>query len=338
MRPAKEQPVIRSVYYGLKEAFIQFQQASAKAFIDTQRCGQPWRKQLPLQLRGTYTFIDRQTKAKKLCMVLAGYKPELWASVFGRLKQIATSDIDICILSSGVYSKDLEKLCTNYGWSYLSTKKNKLSVIQNLAIYLHPQAQYIYKLDEDIFLTSGFFQTLFSTYSHARKYSNYEVGYVAPLIPVNGYGYVRVLEKTGLVSDWEQQFGPAVYTNGIHHHTVILQDSRAAQYLWGNTQERLANIDLLNEQFQQESFSYRICPIRFSIGAILFTRDTWLDWGMFPVDWSIGMGLDEEWMARYCMLHGYVGFISENSLVGHLGYGPQTATMKECYQEGILQV
>lgn len=335
---AKKFPLICGGYYGAKEALCQYQERAARPFLAAQKEGLKWKKRLPIQLRDSYLFENRSRGRQKLCMVLAGYKSILWPVVFQRLQQFLPEDVDVCILTSGIYSKELRQLCAHNDWSYLTTKQNKVCRIQNLAIYLHPNAQYFYKLDEDMFLTDGFFDGLYRTYQLAVEQSKYEIGFVAPLIPVNGYGYVRVLEKLGLTEDWEKSFGPAVFTDGVHHHPAILEQPAAARYMWGETQPELRNIDELNRRWRLHPLKYRPCPIRFSIGAILFTREAWLDWGMFPVDWSVGMGMDEEWITRCCALRGRVGVVSENVLVGHLGYGPQTQEMLEQFSEGNLRV
>lgn len=337
-RYVKKIPLLYGGYYGLKEAVYCYQKATSRPYLTVQKEGKVWRGRLPIPLRDTWLFEDRSRHCRKLCMVLAGYKPTIWDTVFGRLERTLPEDVDVCVLTSGLRSEDLRQLCAQNGWSYLATKKNKVSRIQNIAIHLHPDAEYIYKLDEDIFLTEGFFDTLYATLQTASKDSGYEIGLAAPLIPVNGYGYVRILEKLGLTKDWESRFGPAVITDGIHHHTAILDRADAARYMWGESQPVLGNIDALAATFAQAPPAYSVCPIRFSIGAILFARKSWVDWGMFPVDWSAGMGLDEMWIARYCVTHGRAVIVSENTLVGHLGYGPQTEDMLRYFLSGEMCV
>ena len=337
-RYAKQSPLLYGGYYGLKEAVYRRQEVASRSYLASQKKGEIWCGKLPVQLRDTWFFEDRSNHQQRLCMVLAGYKAVLWPTVFRRLRQIVPGDVDVCILTSGLRSEELRQLCAENSWSYLATKRNCVGRIQNIAIYLHPDAKYIYKLDEDMFLTDGFFDVLYTAWQTASKESGYVVGFAAPLIPVNGYGYARVLEKLGLTKDWEERFGPAIITDGIHHHTAILERAEAARYMWGETQPVLRNIDQLNQRFQRQPFAYRPCPIRFSIGAILFSRAAWLDWGMFPVDWTVGIGLDEEWIARYCVENGHIGIVSENTLVGHLGYGPQTEEMLRQFLEGNLKV
>lgn len=326
----------RMLYYGLKEAELQRHSQKLQPFIETIRENKQWKKRLPYQLRDQYLFQNRQKGHKKMCMVLAGYKPELWGRVFQRIRRFLPEDIDMCIMTSGRKCPELMRICEQWGWSYLATRQNKLTRIQNLAIYLHPKAEYIYKLDEDIFVTAGFFDGLYETYLHAKEDLSYDIAFAAPLIPINGYGYVRVLERTGLKNDWEKKFGPAIYTDGTHHHTAILEQSEAARYMWGETQSVLRDIDALAASLAKESPIYTICPIRFSIGAILFTKEAWLDWGLFPVDWTVGLGLDEECVARYCMFYGKAAIVSEYVFAGHLGYGPQTKDMMSYFLSGKM--
>lgn len=139
-------------------------------------------------------FIDRSKNRDILCIVLAGYKDYLYTPVFSRLKQYAIPNMDICVVSSGKHSDKLMELCEVNEWSYLSTKHNNVSLIQNIAIKFHPDAQYIFKLDEDIFIPKDYFKNMLRAMEHAHT-GYYSPGVIAPLIPVNGYGYMRILEK-----------------------------------------------------------------------------------------------------------------------------------------------
>lgn len=329
---AKRSALAHALYYGGKAGMARYHKEKKKAFLHAIGQGMPWTKALPYELRDDHTFHDAQRGREKLCIILAGHKPELWHTVFGRIEAWIPKDVDVCVMTSGVHVPALIDMCAQNGWSYLSTRHNKLTRIQNLAIHLHPKAQYIYKLDEDMFVTQGLFDRLLQTYRQAAEESRYDIAFAAPLIPLNGYGYVRVLEKCGLLDDWERRFGKAVCTDGKHHHAAIMEQGAAAQYMWGETCPVLRDIDALADRFGQEPPAYTVCPIRFSIGAILFSRRSWLDWGMFPVDWTNGMGLDEEHIAHVCMYHGKVGVVSENALAGHLAFGPQARDMLAYYQ------
>ena len=95
----------------------------------------------------------------------------------------------------------------------------------------------------------------------------------------------------------------------------------------------LKNIDEISRKFSKEEFSYSICPIRFSIGAILLPRETWNKMEKFDVCRGNNMGLDEVKLCQFCTIYSRVMVISENILVGHFSYGPQTSEMKKYYQE-----
>ena len=59
-------------------------------------------------------------------------------------------------------------------------------------------------MDEDIFVTKGTFETLIETYNKVEKDSDYEVGFVSPIIPVNGYGYTRILDVLNIREKWAE--------------------------------------------------------------------------------------------------------------------------------------
>ncbi len=267
---------------------------------------------------GPYCFKDRRKGKSHLLLVLAGYKAENWNEVFGRISKYVPACYDVCILSSGLRSEVLDRYCQENGWSYLSTKANKISSIQNLAIYLHREAEWVAKMDEDIYLTEGTLEVLENTYLEAEKNSRYEVGFVSPLIPVNTYGYVRVLDMMKKHDEWEERFGKAKLTDGLHHHLRITEDPDAADFLW----EKF-DIDAYSKAHGLDQIKYSICPARYSIGMILYQKETWIDMKYFPNAEGTNMGLDEEWFCNYCMMHSKVMVIAENTAVGHLGYKGQ---------------
>ena len=279
---------------------------------------------------GEFQMDDRKKDREDLLVILAGYKEVVWESVFGRLLAFIPKEIDVCIVTSGLINEKLKKLCEKQKWSYMSTGRNNVSLAVNLAVWNHPKAKYIYKMDEDIFLTKGIFETLKHTYLKVQKESRYETGFATPLIPVNGYGHVRLLEIFGAVDLWERQFGVLKYTNNTHHKNIC-DNPRTARFMWGEGNPALADLDKMQEVLSQRAFQYSICPIRYSIGFILFQRSTWIHMGGFPV--LIGnMGVDEEAFCQYCMLQSKAIVVAENAVAGHLGYGPQNKEMEQYYQ------
>lgn len=283
------------------------------------------------RIKGNYKFINRKKDSDKLCIVLAGYKDFLYEDVFGRIKKYIPDDIDVCIVSSGLYSDKLNSIALENDWSYLSVKQNKVTLVQNIAISLFDKAKYIFKLDEDIFVTKHFFSSLLKTYEKVNNESPYRVGFVAPLIPISGYAHVRVLEKTNLLKKYESKFGRAQHNWDTDGKVVVNPD--IAKFLWGETEKKLRDIDALDEEFSKQSFSYSVCPIRFSIGAILFSRDLWEAMGRFEVGPGNNMGRDEIQLCEFVMADSRAIIVSENTLVGHFSFGKQTNAMKDYYKK-----
>ena len=290
---------------------------------------------LPYALNADYTFEDRRSCFESVLLILAGYKQPLWNCVLGRVKKFIPPNLDVCIVLSGTDNDHLKMVGRSNGWSYLAVNRNNVCLAQNVAIHLHPDARWIYKIDEDMFLCEGFFERLRYAYETAPTVHRIDVGFCAPLIPVNGYGHVRILKRTGLVDLWEKQFGPLFHTEGLHRYTAIQKDIRAAEFMWGDGIPALSSIDSLNEMLchSAQSCLTTICPHRFSIGAILFERTTWEDFGMFPVSLAgTDLGHDEQHFCQYCMMHSKAIVVAENAVAGHLGFGPQTAGMLDYFK------
>ena len=231
-------------------------------------------------------------------------------------------------MSSGKYDERLSEIAEKNDWSYLSTKRNCVSLVQNIAINLFDKAEYIYKLDEDIFITENYFETLFNTYQDCEKNGEYKVGFVAPTIPINGFGNLKILKRFEKVEYYTNKFEKPLYAAG--RNRMIESNPAVAKFMWGED-ELLPSIDKMNEIVQQDEFSYSACPIRFSIGAILFTRELWINMNMFEVKSGACMGLDETQICSYCMVNSKAIIVSNNSIVGHLSFGVQNPEMKEYF-------
>jgi hypothetical protein len=275
-------------------------------------------------------------KNVRLCIVLAGYKDYLMPVVFDRISQFAPKDIDICVVTSGKYSKEICSVCEANSWSYLSTKRNNVALAQNIAIYLHPNAGYIYKLDEDVFITENYFDNMLRAYIHAKEHSLYNPGVIAPLIPVNGYGHIRILEKLGLADVYNIRFEQVKYSSNMDRR--IMYDSEVSKFMWGEpisledgTICIIPSIDDLNHRFMMDELREFPCPVRFSIGAVMFERQLWEDMTMFRVGRGNYLGGDEVYLCEFCCNYSRPLMVSENVVVGHLAFGPQNEEMKEYF-------
>lgn len=87
----------------------------------------------------------------------------------------------------------------------------------------------------------------------------------------------------------------------------------------------------MNSRFSKDDLEEMPCPIRFSIGAILFPRELWRQMEYFPVSRNTGLGEDEIYICQYCFQHSRPLMVSENVVVGHLAFTHQNAGMKEYY-------
>ena len=286
------------------------------------------------RLKGKYKFENRKKHFSKLCIIIAGYKPFIYSTIFKRIEKFIPKDIEVCIVSSGKYEKELSKIAEDNEWSYLSTKRNCVSLAQNIAIKLFDKAEYIYKLDEDIFVTKGYFETLYKTYKDCENNGDYQVGIVAPTIPINGYGNLNILKRFNMEKVYTEKFERPKYAAG--RNRKIESDPNVAKFMWGEN-EYLPTIDEMNYQMSNDKFSYNACPIRFSIGAILFKRKFWEDMQYFKVKRGNCLGIDEEQICSFCIISSRVILVSNNTVVGHLSFGTQNEEMKKYFITNITK-
>lgn len=277
-------------------------------------------------------FIDRAKGYDKLCIVLCGYKPYLYDSVLGRLKKVIPSDIDVCLVTSGLYDERIAQVCEESGYSYLHTRENSVGLVQNVAIQKHPNAKLIFKLDEDIFLTDNYFERMQAALEHAKT-GKYNPGIIAPIIPINGYGYERVLERFDLREIYEKRFGRIVVgaTQIGKKRVPIEQSAEVAKFFWG-WGGYCPSVDKMNDTLGKLPLEERPCPVRFSIGAILFERNLWESMNYYSAG-SDSLGKDEEQLCSFCCLNSSPIMVSENVLVGHFSFGKQNEAMKEFFVE-----
>lgn len=280
-----------------------------------------------LNFSGTYTFNDRSKGSDRLLIVLAGYKSFLWPLTLTRISKFVPSDIDVCIVSSGLYSASLAELAADYGWSYLYTKANKVALGQNLAIYRHTKARWIYKLDEDMFISEKFFDLLLEGYLRIKEDGLYEPGFCAPLINVNGYSYINFLKILNADDEYRAKFSELKHgVRGIKAYS----DGEAAKWLW----EKSLPFDEICRYIQSQPFKYSAVPHRFSIGAILFERELWEAIGGLRTPLTEGwLGMDEEYLCKECIEISRAMLVIHNVFAGHFSYGDQEAAMKEHLHE-----
>ena len=283
---------------------------------------------------GRASFTDRRSGADRLLYVLAGYKPHLWEITLARLERHVPAEIDVCLVTPGKPTPpELSALAERQGWSTLTTAANHVALAQNRAIAAHPDARWIYKLDEDIVVGEGFCEDLQAAYRHVVADGRYRPGFVAPLVNVNGFSYVDFLEFLGLRDAYAARFGAPVRSSS---DVPVVSDGAAARWLW----ERSVPFDALAARFRARPPGYSTVPHRYSIGAILLERPFWEEIGGFLVRPPQGtLGVDEGHLCKQCVDRSRVMCVADGVLAGHVAYGPQDAAMREALpalREGLV--
>jgi hypothetical protein len=285
-----------------------------------------------LNFSGAYTFIDRSKGSNKLLIILAGYKSFLYPLTLARIAEFVPQDIDVCLLSSGLHSQELAEMAAVNNWSYLYTKSNKVSLVQNLAIAKHTQAKWIYKIDEDIFISEDFFEKLLEGYLTIKAEGLYDIGFCAPLLNVNGYSYINFLKLINADDEYKAKFGELKHSCA---GAKAFYDGEAAKWLW----KKSLPFDEVAQYISSKPFQYSASPHRFSIGAILLEREFWEQIGGFRTPFKQGgLGLDESQLCKDCIQKSRVMIVIHNVFAGHFSFGPQASAMKEYLPEIYSQL
>ena len=273
-------------------------------------------------LSDRFKFESRSNAASGVVIVLAGYKQPLWPFVFPRLVAAVPEGFDVCVMSAAKYDKTLSELCQAHKWSYLSTATNDVALIQNIAINLHPCAQKIIKMDEDIFVTSSTLVDLLAYAESVRARGIFNPSIISPLINVNGFCYRRILEKMGLLEEYESIFGTAaIATLGIK----ATDDAEAAKWLW----RRTTPLEQFAEIMRSRPAVDLLSPVQFSIGLFLMEREFWQEIGYFQVRRlriafkKNTLGGDEEFLCRQAMFNARPISVCESAVAGHFSFGRQ---------------
>ncbi len=282
-----------------------------------------------LQIATRYSFENRSNKNSKMLYVLAGYKQNLWDDVFGRLRRFIPKDIDVCICSSGMHLWELSEICEENKWSYLSTEINDVSMIQNLVISLHPNAEWIFKMDEDIYLTKGCFEDLINSYNKVDAEGKYKVGIVGPMIPLHTTG-MYFLDRFGFRDEYEKKFG-RLCAGGRWNNKEYATNGEIPKWLWMKE-----GIDELNKIAAEMDQEIAISPIKYAICFVLFKRSLWNLMDGFEVhrEWnSLGVRGDEGQIANAVLQNCLASVVSLNCVVGHFAYPNQLGTMIKLRKE-----
>lgn len=271
-------------------------------------------------------FIDRSQSKKNLCYILAGYETLLWSNTLKRIELFQSKDFDYCIVSSGKYVDEMAAIAERNNWSYLYTETNQVCFIQNMVVKLHPSAEYILKMDEDIFVSEKFFDDMLLGYKEIEMSGEYMIGCVVPVLPINVCGYVSYLKLSGNLDEYEKKFGRAYRQR---FSTAIFDSVDTSKFLWKSVE----NFDVMANRFR-ENKSYEILHCYYNIGCIMFSRKRWMMMGMWPeIQGESGMGTDERYLVNNNNENDMPIYELHNVLAGHMSFGHHKKEMWEFYKE-----
>jgi hypothetical protein len=269
---------------------------------------------------GKHRFVNRRKSSKKLLLIVAGFKKELWPFTLARIAKFVPASLDVCLVIPGVVVPELEEVAERHSWSLMVTHANKLALAQNLAIKNHPSAEWIYKLDEDIFIGENYFSGLDECWDQVERENRFDVGILAPLLNVNGYSSRVLLDQLGRTEVFEERFGSAKQSC---MKTPFWNNPLAAESLW----ELCNPFDEQTERIFRGKHEYSACPFRFSIGAFMMQRSFWDSMQGFTVARAAELGAEEEDLCATCNAQSRVIIVCHYVLAGHLSFGPQNQHM-----------
>ncbi|MCI8724714.1 MAG: hypothetical protein HFG66_01050 [Hungatella sp.] len=272
-----------------------------------------------------YSFTNRSRGNRYLCYILAGYEPALWKDTIGRIEAFQDEAMDYCLVSSGKYDETLEKIAEKNEWSYLYTEKNQVCFVQNLVIELHPAAEYIMKMDEDIFIGKHFFRQMIENYHIIEQYGEYRIGFMVPVVPLNCCSYASYIRLIGKTKEYEKKFGRAYKSR----FSAVFNVVETAEFLW----DTMDTFDGMEERFLQHE-GYEVLDCYYNIGCIMFSRSRWLMMGKWPeASGESGMGRDEAFICQDNVNKDLAIYEVKNVLAGHLAFGHQKEKMLKYYKE-----
>lgn len=156
---------------------------------------------------GRTLVVDNRHGNDSLLIIVAGYNEFLWEKVFWRVVKYMERWVDVCVVHpGGKINVVLKEYCEKNGWTYLHIKENRLALAQNIAIEMHPNAQFIYKIDEDIFITEWFFSKLRKKYELAVKNSEFYPWAISPVVNINPWTYKFFLKCVWKIEDYSELF------------------------------------------------------------------------------------------------------------------------------------
>lgn len=208
-----------------------------------------------------------------------------------------------------------------------------LAQAQNTALKLHPDSKWIFKIDEDIILSDHYFSKLKRGYSLAEWTLFAQIGFVTPLINLNAACIPYFIESIGKKDEMRTLFGDVHIRFPKEVGDPVHKSGDFARWIW----EQSMPFDIISKKVEEKNKDKIFqANIRFSIGAILFTRQYWENIGCFEVGDVCSMGVEEVQMNSFSFINMQAIAIVGDTFAGHLGFYSQKQTCKEFYEKNKL--
>lgn len=284
-----------------------------------------------------YIFEDRSKKSENLLLIVAGFQEFYWDTVFGRVERNCRQfdeSIDVCVcvprgdLGGGILD-NVRLRCEKLGWSLVYLYDDLLAQAQNTAIKLHPNAKWIYKIDEDIIISDQYFSKMKRGFLLAEKQLFAQMGFATPLLNLNAACVHHFLETTDKLSDMYKIFGDIKIRFPQEENDPVHRSEDFARWVWNNS----LPFDQVAKEVENTNVGKIFqANVRLSIGAILFTRNYWEQIGFFEVARTGAMGVEEGQMNAYSFNIMQSIAIVGDTFAGHLGFFSQKNACRELYE------
>jgi hypothetical protein len=279
-----------------------------------------------LRLTDRYRLDYRGTPGATLVCVVAGWKPELWPHVLPQIRA-ATRDCQVCLVTPGLTNESLREYCRVNKWSYLSTATADRSLAQNVCYRLHPDAELIVRIEEDVFVGPDTVSGLVDRLTTLSADGQLEPGLVAPLVPLEPFACRYALVQLGLLGAFESRFGHLTLS-GIKG--PLRNNTDAVRWIWQHT----APLSLTAKWFAANGEKTMCAPVRYGPGIAAFQRSFWREIGFFPVSRGSLMvggdtiGNDDAHMCGEAVRRSRPIVIAADLLVGRFSFHHQYQELK----------
>ncbi len=271
-----------------------------------------------------YVFENRSRSCDNLILIFIEANSNNWNITLSKIKEgIDISkeqfDVCICVFNSNEYNcnlKRLKEIAHENSWSILFTYEKQESIALETAINLHPVANWIYKIDDNILVPSNYFEQLKLAYKHSVEAMPIYPGFLLPCVDVSTTGSISFLKAINQWNLFVNQFDKNGFYLKENNCPFLLEpflkDKKIISWIDERTTpfEEVANI-VFNNNHDELLWT----PFKVSTEAILFERAFAEGVKKFNVGTIGSFYLNDDQLNGYCMANNLGIYIDESLLV-----------------------